>query len=129
MIGLYLIKERIESIAGIEITTGRGSEDTTDFGTVKYVPNLSYEQPYVHNDAMRVTIYMESVDGLLEATGAILEDLNQESMGSHPLNDNTDGIKYHDVVARVSNMDEYSLISEQEVPGVSLDILVEYVKE
>lgn len=129
MIALYLIKERIETLTGLELTTGRGAEDEAQFGTVRYVPNLSYEQPYIHNDAMRVNLYSDSVDVLLGWLEVILEDLNQEHMGDHPLNANADGVRYHDVVARVSNTDEYSLISEQEVAGATLDILAEYVKE
>lgn len=127
MDALFLVKQRIETLTGITLYTGRGGEQETDFGTIKYLPNVSFDQPYVHVDGIHVVLYSENVNTALQAARAVIGDLNNESLAGHPLNDQGD-YRFNHIVATARSTEEFSLINEKEVTGYVIDIVVEYVE-
>lgn len=127
MIGLYLIKEHIESLLDINLYFGSGGSDQeANFGTVRYAPNLIYSQPYMHIDGLRITLYYEQLGDLMDALDLLLNDLNQENYATHVLNTNEDGVNYKEIEAMAGQVQEYSLIDEKQIAGVNVDIVATY---
>lgn len=127
MSGLFVLKEYIETLTGYELYSGRGAETGTEFGVINYLPNLSYQQPYIHTDGATVKLYDSNLGDLIDNIEMLLIDLNQESLAGHDINNNTDNVRFIDIHVRTSDTGEYSLIGEREVFGATLDIVASYV--
>lgn len=117
----------------IEFYPGRFSPKSSDntFATYKVIPNVDYDQPYIHVDNIRVIVYHTSFDLLQRMTSSLISKLNNESAYDNEALMQAgidEGVRYQDVVARVHGNDHNEFIDNVEFHSMTIDIMFQYVR-
>lgn len=138
MPAVQLLLNELESVMNAVVTPddislhpGRWSPEGTDntFGTFTVIPNRDYQQPYIHMDAVNLTIYHTNYGTLMALSEALL-GLNQE--GPHAL-DFYEALRAakvytQELVIRTSGATHNSFIESTEYHALHFDILFQYTE-
>ncbi len=139
---MYVIKDRIETIANVifnphilKLKPGRSSPDNNRDVVAKgyyiIVPNLDYDQPYIHTDAMQVTLFHTNYLQFNMVLTAIIRDLNQENPHQNVelyTAAKDEGYLLKDVVAAVGRVESDDFIDGTTYFVATINILASYTR-